>query len=147
MTICNEVQGVGVLYAQYRGFATEIGPGNDLPVGIAACATCGQCPVVCPVNALHENESMEAVWAALADPAKTVVVQTAPAIRAALGEEFGFPAGTLVTGKMASALRELGFDYVFDTNFAADLTIIEEGNELLNRLVSFFYASGKIGEA
>lgn len=147
VTVCNEVQGVGVLNAQNRGFATEVGPGNDLPLGDAACTNCGQCTVVCPVNALYEHESMDEVWAALADPAKTVVVQTAPAIRAALGEEFGFPAGTLVTGKMASALRELGFDYVFDTNFAADLTILEEGNELLTRLVSFFYTSGKIGDA
>ncbi len=144
VTVCNQVQGVGVLNAQNRGFLTEIGPGNDLPLYEAACTNCGQCTVVCPVNALHERESTPDVWAALANPKKTVIVQTAPAIRAALGEEFGYPAGTLVTGKMASALKELGFKYVFDTNFAADLTILEEGHELLNRLCNLFYQSGKV---
>ncbi len=142
--VCNEVQGVGVLNAQNRGFSTEIGPGNDLPIYEAACTNCGQCTVVCPVNALHERESIQDVWEALADPKKTVVVQTAPAIRAALGEEFGYPAGTLVTGKMVSALKELGFRYTFDTNFAADLTILEEGHELLHRLSNLFYQAGKV---
>lgn len=144
VTVCNEIQGVGVLNAQSRGFSTEIGPGNDIKLGSASCVNCGQCTIVCPVNALHEKDSLEDVWAALADPNKTVVVQTAPAIRAALGEEFGYPIGTSVTGKMAAALREIGFAHVFDTNFAADLTIIEEGTELLSRLVSLFYNAGKI---
>ncbi len=126
VTICNEVQGLGILNAQSRGFATEIGPGNDTLLGTVSCANCGQCTVVCPTNAIHEKDSLEDVWKALADENKTVVVQTAPAIRAALGEEFGYPIGTSVTGKMVSALREIGFDHVFDTNFTADLTIMEE---------------------
>lgn len=144
VTICNEVQGVGVLNAQDRGFATTISPGEHLLLGSAACANCGQCTVVCPVNALKEHDSTADVWKALADPAKTVVVQTAPAIRAALGEEFGLPAGSRVTGKMASALRELGFRHVFDTNFTADLTILEEGFELLGRIVASLKAAGKV---
>lgn len=139
VTMCNEMQGVGILNAQSRGFDTEIGPGEDLPLGSAACAYCGQCTTVCPVGALKEKDSTQAVWEALLDPSKTVMVQTAPAIRAALGEEFGYEPGTLVTGKMAGALREIGFDYVFDTNFAADLTIMEEGTEFLERIKSFFY--------
>jgi iron-only hydrogenase group A len=95
---------------------------------------CGQCAAVCPVGAIIEKDHIDAVWAAIDDPNKHVVVQTAPAIRAALGECFGYPPGTLVTGKMTAALRRLGFDAVFDTNFAADLTILEEGTELLTRL-------------
>ncbi|MBN2557495.1 MAG: iron hydrogenase small subunit [Clostridia bacterium] len=144
VTICNEVQGVGILNAQDRGFASAISAGGKTLLGQAACTNCGQCTVVCPVNALHEKDSTQDVWAALANPAKTVVVQTAPAIRAALGEEFGYEAGTLVTGKMASALRDMGFDHVFDTNFAADLTIIEEGTEFLNRIVGMLYQKGAI---
>jgi len=100
------------------------------------CVMCGQCATVCPVGALQEKDSIELVWSAIHDNSKVVVVQTAPAVRAALGEEFGYEPGTLVTGKMVSALRFLGFNYVFDTNFAADLTIIEEGNELLDRLTN-----------
>lgn len=147
VTVCNDVQGVGVLNSQARGFSTSITAGGDLLLGDAACTNCGQCTVVCPVNALHEKDSTNDVWAALADPSKTVVVQTAPAIRAALGEEFGYEAGTLVTGKMASALRDMGFNYVFDTNFAADLTIIEEGTEFLNRVVEMLYQKGAIPES
>lgn len=146
VTVCNDVQGVGVLNTQSRGFATAITAGEDILLGSASCTNCGQCTVVCPVNALHENYSTNEVWAALADPNKTVVVQTAPAIRAALGEEFGYPAGTLVTGKMASALKDMGFDHVFDTNFAADLTIIEEGTEFLNRVVEMLYEKGAVSE-
>lgn len=134
VTMCNEVQGVGILNPQMRGFKTEISPGENMLLGEIACTNCGQCTTICPVNALHENYSINDVWDALYDKSKTVIVQTAPAIRAALGEEFGYEPGTLVTKKMASALRELGFDYVFDTNFAADMTILEEGTELLTRL-------------
>lgn len=138
VTVCNQIQGVGVLNAQRRGFKTVIGPPEDLPLNSVNCAFCGQCTTVCPVGALQEKDSTQAVWKALFDPAKRVVIQTAPAIRAALGEEFGYPPGTLVTGKMATALRDMGFDDIFDTNFAADLTIIEEGNELLQRIKAAF---------
>ncbi len=134
ITVCNDIQGVGVLNVQSRGLHSFIGPSNELPLNSVNCANCGQCTIVCPVGALGEQDATRQVWAALADPSKRVVIQTAPAIRAALGEEFGYPAGTLVTGKLASALRELGFDDVFDTNFAADLTIIEEGHEFLGRV-------------
>ena len=146
VTVCNEVQGVGALNAQHRGFTTEIGPGGDLLLGSAVCAFCGQCTTVCPVDALHEADSTAAVWKALADPEKVVAVQTAPAVRAALGEEFGMEPGTLVTGRMAEALRRLGFDYVFDTNFTADLTILEEGTELLARIVSLFRSKGAVSD-
>ncbi len=146
VTVCNEVQGVGILNTQERGFKASINAGNDILLGNAACTNCGQCTVVCPVNALHEKDATEDVWKALADPTKTVVVQTAPAIRAALGEEFGYPAGTLVTGQMATALRDMGFDHVFDTNFTADLTILEEGTEFLNRIVAMMYQKGVINE-
>ncbi|MCL6591477.1 MAG: [FeFe] hydrogenase, group A [Firmicutes bacterium] len=134
VTICNEVQGVGVLNVQKRGFKSIIGPAAELPLNSVNCAFCGQCTTVCPVGALQETDSIQTVWQALFDPKKRVVIQTAPAIRAALGEEFGYKPGELVTGKMATALRDLGFDDVFDTNFAADLTIIEEGNEFLKRV-------------
>jgi NADH-quinone oxidoreductase subunit G/NADP-reducing hydrogenase subunit HndD len=134
VTVCNDIQGVGVLNVQNRGFKTVIGPAAELALDTVNCSFCGQCTVVCPVGALQEKDSTKAVWKALSDKGKRVVVQTAPAVRAALGEEFGYEPGTLVTGKMVSALRELGFDDVFDTNFTADLTIIEEGNELLQRL-------------
>ncbi len=136
ITVCNEIQGVGVLNAQKRGFKTAIGPADELPLGTVNCAFCGQCTTVCPVGALMEKDSTRQVWDALLDESKRVVIQTAPAIRAALGEEFGYEPGTLVTGKMVSALRDMGFDDVFDTNFAADLTIIEEGNEFLQRVKS-----------
>ncbi len=137
VTMCNEIQGVGILNAQQRGFETEIAPGEDIPLGSVACTYCGQCTTVCPVGALKEQDSTQDVWQALSDQSKVVIVQTAPAIRAALGEEFGYEPGTLVTGKMASALREMGFDYVFDTNFTADLTILEEGTEFLERVSNF----------
>lgn len=146
VTVCNDIQGVGILNPQSRGFKTEISAGNSMMIGTVSCTNCGQCTVVCPVNALHENYSMEEVWDALSDPNKTVVVQTAPAIRAALGEEFGFEVGTSVTGQMTTALRDMGFDYVFDTNFAADLTIIEEGTEFLNRIVEMLYKQGSIDD-
>ena len=134
VTMCNEVQGVGALFAQDRGFMSVVGPAFCSDLADVVCVQCGQCAAVCPVGAIGERDEIDAVWAALDDPEKHVVVQTAPAIRAALGECFGYPPGTLVTGKMVSALRRLGFDAVFDTNFTADLTIIEEGAELLTRL-------------
>lgn len=138
VTVCNEIQGVGILNAQQRGFRTTIAPAADLPLSSVDCSYCGQCTTVCPVGALQENESMWRVWQALDDKRKRVVIQTAPAIRAALGEEFGYEPGTLVTGKMVTALKLMGFDDVFDTNFAADLTIIEEGNEFLQRIKRAF---------
>ena len=134
VTVCNQVQHVGAIQAQNRGFETVISPAMGLPLNSTACAMCGQCTVVCPTGALQETDGLTPVWRAIADPQKRVVVQVAPAVRAALGEEFGMECGTPVTGKMASALHELGFDDVFDTLFSADLTIIEEGTELLGRL-------------
>ncbi|MDP4092076.1 MAG: NADH-dependent [FeFe] hydrogenase, group A6 [Bacillota bacterium] len=134
VTVCNQIQGIGIMNVQKRGFKTVIGPAAELPLNSVNCINCGQCTIVCPVGALKEKDSIQNVWNALFDKNKRVVIQTAPAIRAALGEEFGYEAGTLVTGKMVTALREIGFDDVFDTNFAADLTIIEEGNELLKRV-------------
>jgi len=134
VTVCNQVQGVGALFPQYRGFDTVVGPAFSSDLADVVCVQCGQCAAVCPVGAIIEKDQIDAVWKALDDSTKHVVVETAPAIRAALGECFGYPPGTLVTGKMVSALRHLGFDGVFDTNFAADLTIIEEGTELLMRL-------------
>ncbi|NLI54996.1 MAG: 2Fe-2S iron-sulfur cluster binding domain-containing protein [Clostridiales bacterium] len=136
VTACNEVQGVGVINAQNRGFKTVIGPAMELPLGTVNCAFCGQCTVVCPVGALKETDSIQAVWEAINDKNKRVIVQTAPAIRVAIGEEFGNEPGSRVTGKLAAALRRLGFDDVFDTNFTADLTILEEGTELLSRVKS-----------
>jgi NADP-reducing hydrogenase subunit HndD len=134
VTACNEIQGVGALFPQGRGFTTLIGPAFASNLSDVVCVQCGQCAAVCPVGAITENSSVERAWTALEDPSKHVIVQTAPAIRGALGEEFGFPPGTRVTGKMTAALRRLGFDAVFDTNFTADLTIMEEGTELLTRL-------------
>ena len=134
VTVCGEGQNVGALFPQNRGFETVIGPAFNHDLDTVACVQCGQCAAICPVGAITEKDQIEDVWKALDDPAKHVIVQTAPAIRAALGECFGYKPGTLVTGKMVSALRQLGFQAVFDTNFTADLTIIEEGNELLSRL-------------
>ncbi|MCX6243833.1 MAG: NADH-dependent [FeFe] hydrogenase, group A6 [Bacteroidetes bacterium] len=132
--MCNEVQTVGALSAINRGFMAVVAPAFEMNLEKSSCTYCGQCVSVCPTGALTEVDHSRNVINALADPAKTVVVQTAPAVRAALGEEFGLEPGTLVTGKMVAALRRLGFDYVFDTDFAADLTIMEEGSELLDRL-------------
>jgi NADP-reducing hydrogenase subunit HndD len=134
VTVCNEVQGVGSLFPQKRGFQTTIGPAFGRNLDSVICVQCGQCSAVCPVGAITEKDHIQGVWKALDDTSKHVVVQTAPSIRAALGECFDYEPGTLVTGKMVTALRELGFDAVFDTNFTADLTIIEEGMELLSRL-------------
>ncbi len=134
VTACNEIQGVGIINAQNRGFQTVISPAMELAIGSVNCAFCGQCTVVCPVGALKETDSIQAVWEAINDKNKRVIVQTAPAIRVAIGEEFGNEPGARVTGKLAAALRRLGFDDVFDTNFTADLTILEEGTELLSRV-------------
>ena len=132
--VCEKVQAVGVIGANHRGFATSIGSAFEMGLGETSCVSCGQCIAVCPTGALTEKDYTDEVLAAIADPSKHVVVQTAPAVRAALGEEFGYPIGTDVEGKMAAALRRLGFDKVFDTNFTADLTIMEEANEFLDRV-------------
>lgn len=134
VVMCNEVQKVGVLSATGRGFHSTISTPFGLPIMDTNCTFCGQCISVCPTAAITEISNIDHVWKALADKDKYVVVQTAPAIRVALGEEFGYPAGTDVTGKMVSALRQMGFDNVFDTNFAADLTIMEEAAELIDRV-------------
>lgn len=136
-SVCNDVQTVGALGAIRRGFNTTIAPAFDRMMVESECTYCGQCVAVCPVGALTERDHTNRLVEDLANPNKVVIVQTAPAVRAALGEEFGLPAGTLVTGKMVSALKELGFDYVFDTDFAADLTIIEESAEILERLTRY----------
>ena len=133
-TMCNTVQTVGALSAVNRGFMAVVAPAFEMNLEQSPCTYCGQCVAVCPTGALTEVDHTNAVIRLLADPRKTVIVQTAPAVRAALGEEFGLEPGTLVTGKMVAALRQLGFKYVFDTDFAADLTIMEEGTELLERL-------------
>ncbi len=130
---CNE-QFVGVIGANNRGIDTNIGSVYDLKLNDTGCISCGQCIVNCPTGALYEKDDTDKVWDALANSEKYVVVQTAPAVRAALGEEFGMPIGTSVTGKMAAALRRLGFDKVFDTDFSADLTIMEEGYEFIDRV-------------
>ena len=129
-----DAQGISVIGANARGIDTHIGSAFELPLGSTSCISCGQCIVNCPVGAIYEKDDTAKVFAAINDPTKHVVVQTAPAIRATLGECFGMPIGTDVTGKMFAALRRLGFDKVFDTNFAADLTIMEEATELLGRI-------------
>lgn len=136
-TMCNDVQTVGALAAVNRGFESIVSTAFDKHIKDSDCTYCGQCVAVCPVGALTEKSYTNQLLSDLANPNKTVIVQTAPAVRVALGEEFGYPAGTVVTGKMVSALRELGFNQVFDTDFAADLTIMEEGSEMLNRLTKF----------
>ena len=131
---CQKVQGLGILGYMNRGFETKVGPVYDKSLADVNCMQCGQCINVCPVGALHEKEEIHDVIDALNDPNKHVIVQTAPAVRASLGEEFGMPIGSRVTGKMVHALKLIGFDKVYDTNFAADLTIMEEGHELLGRI-------------
>ena len=131
---CAVTQGIGVIGANERGFITNIGSQFNKGLGETACVSCGQCIAVCPVGALTEKDFTDEVFAAIADPTKHVVVQTAPSVRAGLGEMFGYPIGTNVEGKMAAALRRLGFDVVTDTNYGADLTILEEGTELIERV-------------
>lgn len=135
ISTCKNVQGIGVLDFTNRGFKTEVAPAFDFSMRDVNCTYCGQCIEACPVAALRERQYIDDVFDALADPEKYVVVQEAPAVRASLGEEFGMPIGTPVTGKMYAALRRLGFDKVFDTNFSADLTIMEEGTEFINRVM------------
>ena len=133
VAVCQE-QYVAVIGANNRGIDTSIGCAFDMKLNDVPCISCGQCTAVCPTGALVERDDTAKVWAALADPTKHVVVQTAPSIRATLGECFGMPIGTNVEGKMVAALRRLGFAKVFDTDFAADLTIVEEANELVERI-------------
>ncbi|MZP44532.1 2Fe-2S iron-sulfur cluster binding domain-containing protein [Heliobacterium gestii] len=132
-SICAKVQENHVIAAQERGFDTIIAPAFNADLGDTACIMCGQCVLSCPVGALTEKESIDDVWKALADPTVHVVVQTAPSIQVTLGEAFGLPVGTKVTGKLVAALRRLGFDQVLATDFAADLTIVEEAYEFLGR--------------
>ena len=141
-TMCNTIQTVGALSAVNRGFQATVNTAFSRDIAGSTCSYCGQCVSVCPVNALSGRNTQDPVLEALADPDKIVIAQTAPAVRTALGRDFGYSPGTLVTGKMVSALRQLGFDYVFDTDFAADLTIMEEGTELLGRL-SHYLAGDK----
>ena len=131
---CRNVQGIGVLDFVNRGFDTKVAPAFEVGMDETNCIYCGQCIEACPVAALREKDDIDRVWEALDDSEKFVVVQTAPAVRAAIGEEFGYSIGTRATGKMIDALKKIGFDKVFDTNFAADLTIMEEGTELISRI-------------
>ena len=131
---CEKVQGIAVIGPNNRGFASCIGSAFDMGLAETSCIHCGQCIVACPTGALYEKDDTCKVEEALADPEKIVVVQPAPSVRATLGEEFGMPIGTDVEGKLATALRALGFDKVFDTDFAADLTIVEEATELVERV-------------
>ena len=135
--VCNNIQSVGALSAVNRGFSAVVAPAFEQDMVDSPCVMCGQCVQVCPVGALSEVDDTRNVMMAINDPKKTVVVQTAPAVRVAIGEEFGMEPGTIVTGQLAAVLRQLGFDYVFDTDFAADLTIMEEGTELLQRIDRF----------
>ena len=135
--VCNNIQSVGALSAVNRGFQAVVAPAFEQDLVDSPCVMCGQCVQVCPVGALSEVDDTRNVMMAINNPKKTVIVQTAPAVRVAIGEEFGMEPGTVVTGQLAAALRQLGFDYVFDTDFAADLTIMEEGTELLQRIDRF----------
>ncbi len=134
VSVCEQVQGVEAIGPFGRGMNTMIGPAWGGTMADSSCVMCGQCVLVCPVGALYEKDYTDEVWAALHNPKKHVIVQTAPATRVSIGEPFGLPPGSVSTGKMVAALRRLGFDKVFDTNFSADLTIMEEGHELLKRL-------------
>jgi len=133
ITVCKDIQEIGILEAQNRGFDTVIAPVMESSINNVKCSFCGQCVVVCPVGALKETDHISRVWDAINNPELRVVMQPAPSVRVALGELFGYPVGTSVTGKMAAAMRALGADDVFDTNWGADLTIMEEGTEFLHR--------------
>ena len=134
--VCEKVQGIGVIGPNNRGFDSFIGTAFDMGLAETSCVSCGQCITACPTGALYEKDFIDDVLAAVADPTKHVIVQPAPSVRAGLGEEFGYPMGTDVEGKMAAALRRIGFDKVFDTDFSADLTIMEEANEFLGRVTN-----------
>jgi len=134
VSVCEKVQKVNAIAPQERGFNTIVAPAFLDPLGDVSCVNCGQCALVCPTAAIHEKDDTGKVWGALADPEKHVVVQTAPAVRVSIGEMFGMEPGSVETGKLVAALRKLGFDKVFDTDFTADLTIMEEGSELIQRL-------------
>ncbi|MBR0535034.1 MAG: iron hydrogenase small subunit [Clostridia bacterium] len=133
VAVCDKTQGVSVIGANARGFDTHIGSAFEYGLGDVACISCGQCITACPTGALSERDDTQKVFDAINDPDKHVIVQTAPAVRVGLGEEFGYEMGSIVTGKMVAALKMLGFDRVFDTNFTADLTIMEEATEFLDR--------------
>jgi NADH-quinone oxidoreductase subunit G len=135
-TVCNKVQTVGALTGNGRGFKAKVGTASMIPLADTNCTFCGQCVNVCPVGAITGISYVKKVWAAINDPSKTVIVQTAPAVRVAVGQEFGFEPGVPMTKKLVAGLRALGFDKVFDTNFSADLTIMEEGNEMVERIKS-----------
>lgn len=134
VAVCKKVQNVGAIDTMNRGFKAKISTSCDRSLNDVPCSLCGQCINACPTGALVEKDSTKEVWEALANPDKYVIVQTAPAVRAAIGEEFGMPIGTLATGKMVAGLKKLGFNKVFDTNTGADLTIMEEGTELIERI-------------
>lgn len=134
--VCRDVQGMSVYSFAERGFDTIVSTAFEQDLGKVECSYCGQCASVCPTGAIVEKDDTEKVWSAINDPDKIVIVQTAPAVRVALGEELGMEPGSIVTGKMVAALRNLGFDRIFDTNFSADLTIMEEGHEFLHRLTN-----------
>lgn len=134
VSVCHQVQSVKAIVPEGRGFNTVVEPAFYNSLSESPCVLCGQCSVICPTGAITEKEYINQVWEALDDPQKHVIVQTAPAVRVALSEAFNQPAGSIVTGQMVAALRRLGFDQVFDTNFTADLTIMEEGTELIKRI-------------
>ncbi len=134
VAVCSEMQTVKAIDFAGRGLKSKISTFMDMGLGVVACTNCGQCALVCPTGAITEKDHVPAVWRAIHNPEKVVIVETAPAIRVGIGETMGMPYGSLVTGKMVAGLRRLGFSKVFDTDFAADLTIIEEGNELLHRI-------------
>ena len=136
-TMCNEMQTVGALSAIERGFPAVVSTAFNQHLELSPCTFCGQCVAVCPVGALTEVDHTPKIIRAIADPTKKTVVQVAPAVRVASGEEFGREPGTIATGKLTAALKALGFDYVFDTDWSADLTIMEEGTELISRLTKF----------
>ena len=136
VAVCKKIQQVGAIDTVNRGFKSHIGTSNNCSLNDVPCSLCGQCINACPTGALREKDSTKEVWDAIADPERYVIAQTAPAVRAASGEEIGLPIGTLATGKMVAGLKKIGFDKVFDTNTGADFTIMEEGTELIERITN-----------